>query len=265
MRILDEQNQEVQSPDLEKGYLKPDKYLIQHHEEVQEVQAVYEDVLQEEYDNGGRLYNHVCTQQYVPYQAAWDEYEDIQRYVKYTEEELQQIEEEKKKQEEAQKEAEEAAKKAQEEAAASQRMNLAVQTMSLMMMPTMNFTSVHDATVATLEPLYSEWNSNSVKYKKGDPFYYIIEGEKRYFRASQDTTSTSVYKPGDVGTESIYYEIFIASDGILIWQDVKGDYNSYGLGERVHYPNENGKIYESLVKNNSYSPDVRPDDWKVVE
>lgn len=264
MKIVDEQGEVIQDPDLSLGHLEPGKLLVERHEAVEYVPAVYEDQLVEKYENGGKLYSHVMTVPAVEAQDAWDEYEDVQVYVLYTAEELQAIEEEKQKEEEEKQQAEEAAKQAEAEKTQEQRVNLAVRTMSMMVMSTLDFSTTTDASVAALSPFYSEWNGNSVFYKKGTPFYYVIGEEVRYFRASQDTTSTTVYKPGDPGTESIYYEFWIAPDGIEIWQEVKGEYNAPDKGDRVHYPDADGPIYESLVNDNSYSPDVYPANWKKV-
>lgn len=41
-----------------------------------------------------------------------------------------------------------------------------------------------------------------------------------------------------------------------------GSHDTYRTGDRVTY---NSKVYESLVDNNSYSPDEYPQGWKVVE
>lgn len=265
MKVVNEQGVEIQEYDLDLGYLKPHKLFVQHHDAVEAQPAEFEDQFVQEYENGGKLYNHVCVKQYVPGTDAWDEYEDVQMYVKYTEEELQQIEEEKKKQEEAQAAAEEQAKKEQEAAQAEQRMNVAVRTMAMVMMPSLPTETMTTASLAPLAPLYAEWDPNSYSYKKGEPFYYVIDGEIHYFRASQPTTSTEVYKPGDPGTLSIYYEFFIAPDGIEIYQEAAGEFNSYNKGDKCHYPDADGPIYESLANGNAYSPDAYPANWKLVE
>lgn len=92
MRIFDEtKTKEITNPDLEKGYLQNDKLLIAHHEAQAEVQEQKHEELLHEYPNGGKEYIEVID---VPYQAAkeaWDEYEDIQVYIPYTEEEIAQI------------------------------------------------------------------------------------------------------------------------------------------------------------------------------
>lgn len=272
MRVVDQEGHEVQSPDLDLGRLEPGKVLVKHHEAVEAVPAVYEDQFVEEYENGGKLYKHVCVTPAVPGQAAWDEYEDVYVYVPYTEEELAEIEAQKQAEEERRQQEEQAAQEAKEKAEAEQTrvqsMNLAVKTMAMAVMPTIDFSEMSTSKTAHLFPFYSEWDPNGVSYKKGTPFTYTVDGVIRYFRASQDTVSTSVYKPGDPGTESIYYEFFVAPDGYEIYQPCKGEYNAYSQGDVVHYPDADSPLYESLVagkNSNAYDPDTVPANWKLVE
>lgn len=96
MRVFDEtKTTEIFYYDLEKGYLKADTLFIAHYEEVKAVeeQGHYEIVA--EYPNGGRDVEWVVDVPAVEPQEAWDEYEDIQVYVPYTEEELAKIKQEK--------------------------------------------------------------------------------------------------------------------------------------------------------------------------
>lgn len=92
MRIFDEtKTKEITNPDLEKGYLQADKLLIAHHKAQEEVQEQKHEELLHEYPNGGKEYIEVIDVPYQPAKAAWDEYEDIQIYIPYTEEEIAQI------------------------------------------------------------------------------------------------------------------------------------------------------------------------------
>ena len=96
MRVFDEtKTTEIFYHDLEKGYLKADKLFIAHHEEVKAVeeQGHYEIVA--EYPNGGRDVEWLVDVPSVEGREAYDEYEDIQVYVPYTEEELVKIKQEK--------------------------------------------------------------------------------------------------------------------------------------------------------------------------
>lgn len=92
MRILDENNVEITSPDLSLGYLVLDENFVAHHEAVEaaEEQWHYETV--KVYPNGGKDVEKVIDVPGVEAKEAWDEYETIQRYIRYTDEELAEME-----------------------------------------------------------------------------------------------------------------------------------------------------------------------------
>ena len=84
-----EKTQEISNYDLTKGYLVADKIFKEHHDAVEAKDAVYDRVLIKEYPSGGKEYKTVLVTPAVEPKEAWDEYEDIQVYILYTEEELQ--------------------------------------------------------------------------------------------------------------------------------------------------------------------------------
>lgn len=94
MRILDSNNVEIESPDLSLGYLTEDNILIAHHEAVEAVEEQWHYETVAEYPNGGKDVAKVIDAPGVEAKDAWDEYEMVQRYVPYTEEELAAMEEE---------------------------------------------------------------------------------------------------------------------------------------------------------------------------
>ena len=96
MKILDETGAAVENPDLTLGYLTDDTQPLEHpaQEAVAEV-AHYETVA--EYPGGGRDVRKIIDVPGVPAQAAWTEQVPIQKYVRYTAEELAAQEEERKK------------------------------------------------------------------------------------------------------------------------------------------------------------------------
>ena len=79
-----------------------------------------------------------------------------------------------------------------------------------------------------------------------------------------DNPGTYLIKPGDPGTESLFYEIKIASDGIIIWQQPRGEFDAPDKGDLRWYPDENGFIYESLIDDNAFSPEAYPAGWKQL-
>lgn len=117
MRILDVNNQEVKDPDLIKGYLTSETIIIAHHDAISETPEKTERV-KVNTANGGVLYEKKVVQEWKPGKGAWDETEDIQRYIEYTPEELAQQEADRIAAEKAEQEAEEEAKRQEELAAA---------------------------------------------------------------------------------------------------------------------------------------------------
>lgn len=96
MRIIDENGKEIASPDLSLGYLVEDKILIAHHEEIADVEEKWHYETVKVYNNGGKDVIKVIDVPGVEAKEAWDEYETIQRYIRYTEQELAEREEAKK-------------------------------------------------------------------------------------------------------------------------------------------------------------------------
>ena len=93
MKILDENNVELPSPDLSKGRLVEERLFISHHEAVEAVQEQWHYETTAVYPNGGKDVAKVVDVPGVEAQDAWDEYETVQRYVPYTAEELAAMEE----------------------------------------------------------------------------------------------------------------------------------------------------------------------------
>ena len=89
MRILDLGGMELENPDLSLGHLVEDKIIIAHHEAVEAVAEQWHYETAAVYENGGRDVKKVIDIPGVEARDAWDEYETVQRYVPYTDEELE--------------------------------------------------------------------------------------------------------------------------------------------------------------------------------
>ncbi len=94
MKILDQQGNEILNSDLTKGHLESDKLTI-HHDAVTAVaeQSHLKAVCM--YPNGGQDVEKVVNVPAVVGHDAYGEYEDIQRYIPYTETEIAAIEKQK--------------------------------------------------------------------------------------------------------------------------------------------------------------------------
>lgn len=91
MRIFDINDIEIDIPDLTKGRLEPDRRFMQHHNAIEAVeeQGHYETIAV--YPNGGEDVEWVVDVPGVEAKDAWDEYEDIYRYIPFTTRELCEI------------------------------------------------------------------------------------------------------------------------------------------------------------------------------
>ena len=96
MKIIDENGAALENPDLTLGWLRDETEAVEHpaQEGVPEL-SHYETVA--EYPNGGKDVRKIIDVPGVPAQAAWTEQVPIQRYIRYTAEELAAQEEERKK------------------------------------------------------------------------------------------------------------------------------------------------------------------------
>lgn len=88
MRILDELDQVLETIDESKGRLVKDRLLVCCHEAVEAVEEQGHWKTVAEYPNGGKDVEWIVDVPGVKAQEAWDEYEDILRFVLFTEKEL---------------------------------------------------------------------------------------------------------------------------------------------------------------------------------
>ena len=92
MRILDKNNVEITNPNLSKGYLKFEHIVTKHHDAVESTAGVIEGwKVIHEYENGGKDVEPVYSEEPVEAKPAYDETEEIQRYIPYTADELEKI------------------------------------------------------------------------------------------------------------------------------------------------------------------------------
>ena len=96
MKILDETGTVMENPDLTLGYLTADTEEVTH-PAVEGVEEQWHWETVTEYPNGGRDVRKGIDVSGVPAQAAWTEQVPIQKYIRYTAEELAAQEEARKK------------------------------------------------------------------------------------------------------------------------------------------------------------------------
>ena len=87
MKIIDENKNEIENPDLDLGYLVNDTETI-HHNAIDAVKEEYHYETIAEYPNGGKDVQKIIDVEEVKAKDAWDEEIPIQKYILYTAEEL---------------------------------------------------------------------------------------------------------------------------------------------------------------------------------
>ena len=84
MRTIDQDGREIAAPDLETGHLVPERILVAHHDAIDAVEEVSHYEVIAEYEGGGKDVQRVIDVPGTAARDAWDEYEDVYRYVPYT-------------------------------------------------------------------------------------------------------------------------------------------------------------------------------------
>lgn len=104
--------------------------------------------------------------------------------------------------------------------------------------------------------LFNQWSGNGVKYKVGDR---VLWRDVLYI-VLQPHTSQLDWTP-DVA-HSLYAEVLIPDpDKIDPWERPKPGSSGYMKGDKVLW---DGRVLESTIDNNHYSPDEYPAGWKEV-
>lgn len=302
MRILDQNDNEIQPEDVDYrlGKLSDDKIFIQHHDAVEAVeeQGHYETL--QEYPNGGKDVEWKVDVPGVEVKEAWDEYEDIQRYTKFTAEELK------------------ANAEREAQAVKQQEIQKAVMAAVPMLIQPM-LTSMPVEDLKAVSALVPEWTVGT-EYKTGDivrykgvlyrclqndtaqeifpPDTYISRwkcvdepDEHGIHPFSQPLGATDTYMKGDkVSFEGAYYQSNIDynvwsptaypqgwtkldgtgespepggdDDEYPAFVQPTGAHDAYNIGDKVTY---NGHRYECTMNNNAYSPDAYPQGWKQID
>ena len=132
-----------------------------------------------------------------------------------------------------------------------------VAVMARLLAPSIDFATVTATDVAAIPDYIPAWEDVS-HFEQNDPCTY----KGTIYRASQPHDRQDIYPP-DVAGESMYYPIEVASDGVIVYRTCHGEYDMVRKGERRHYPDASGSVYEAL-EDTAYSPDAYPQHWKLV-
>lgn len=181
--------------------------------------------------------NRIVDVEYQQAKDAWDEYEDIERYKLYTDEELQTR---------ATKKATDALKAARD-----------TQMITLMaMVATPMAATLTDEEVKSIDVFIQEWEVGK-SYKIGD----VVRYKGGVWRALSDSIAQEIYPPDNytAGWKRIGEP---DESGVYPWSQPLGATDAYQVGDKVSY---NGHVYENILANNVWAPDAYPAGWKLLD
>lgn len=124
--------------------------------------------------------------------------------------------------------------------------------------------SLSDEEAMIVATVYEAWAANKAYIAQEICSYGENEvGDPQLYRCVQAHTSQEDWTP-DI-SPSLWSAIGIADDGIPVWSQPTGAHDAYNIGDKVHYPDKDGPVYESLIDGNIYSPEVYPQGWGAIE
>ncbi len=124
--------------------------------------------------------------------------------------------------------------------------------------------SLSDEEAMIVATVYEAWAANKAYTAQEICSYGKNEvGDPQLYRCVQAHTSQEDWTP-DISS-SLWSAIGIADDGIPVWSQPTGAHDAYNIGDKVHYPDKDGPVYESLIDGNIYSPEVYPQGWGAIE
>ena len=107
--------------------------------------------------------------------------------------------------------------------------------------------------------VYPAWTVNTA-YAVGDIISYGTNGvgDPQLYKVVQAHTSQAQWTPDAV--PSLYDAFGLDESGYPLWAQPSGAHDAYNAGDIVNY---NGKLYQSTINGNVWSPDVYPAGWTV--
>lgn len=117
--------------------------------------------------------------------------------------------------------------------------------------------SLTDEQAMEVVAVYDPWQAGK-PYAIGDFLTYGINGvgDPQLYKVTQAHTSQADWTPDT--TPALYVAIGLDEKGYPIWSQPTGSHDAYNMGDIVDY---NGKLYESTINGNVYSPDAYPAGW----
>ena len=96
--------------------------------------------------------------------------------------------------------------------------------------------------------LYPKWEAGIAvnvgeRYRYGDTLYKCVQAHTSQTDWTPDATPALWTEVAEPGT-------------IPVWRQPSGAQDAYRIGDKVHYPDEDGPVYISVIDYNTYAPNV---------
>lgn len=116
--------------------------------------------------------------------------------------------------------------------------------------------SISDGAALKMPEVFPHWSGNSKEYVKDDKVLY----NDVLYKVLQNHTSQETWTP--TSAPSLFAKVLTSTTGEILEWEQPSSTNPYMKGDKVKF---NGKIYESIIDNNVWSPEAYPQGWKEVE
>lgn len=116
--------------------------------------------------------------------------------------------------------------------------------------------SISDGAALKMPDVFPHWSGNSKEYVKDDKVLY----NDVLYKVLQNHTSQGGWTPE--AAPSLFAKVLTSTTGEILEWEQPSSTNPYMKGDKVKF---NGKIYESIIDNNVWSPEAYPQGWKEVE
>lgn len=118
-----------------------------------------------------------------------------------------------------------------------------------------NAAMMDDENAAQYTELFPAWSGDSVPYTVGERVRY----EGILYKVLQNHTSQATWTPTDA--PSLFAKVLIPDPDVIPDWEQPDSTNAYMKGDKVRFE---GKVYESLIDNNVWSPAAYPAGWKEI-
>lgn len=120
-----------------------------------------------------------------------------------------------------------------------------------------NAKSMDDTSAVAYPDLFPLWSADNRLYKVDDRVRY----DGLLYKVLQEHYSRETWEP--TNAPSLFAKVLIPDPEVVpVWEQPDST-NPYMKGDRVHYPDENGPIYQSTIDNNVWSPEAYPAGWMM--